>query len=128
MKNRFMRMKNKKGFTLLEVVIALALVSIICSLILPLTSSAMTSFTAAQTLRDAAASANKKMSMEQYNGSNKVKTGKTLYVTVKIYDQKSGLDFGAESKFSFSQTSATGGYDVTVTYYNLEQKQVTLGN
>ncbi|MCR4726136.1 MAG: type II secretion system GspH family protein [Clostridia bacterium] len=123
MKRVFKMRKNKRGFTLMEVVIALAVVGLICALILPLTSSAMASFNAAQEMRNVASTANKEMATSKYaTDSSSEKRKKDLYVTVR-FDE---LAIKSESKLKFSQTGASESkYGSTVTYYDLEQINVT---
>lgn len=111
--------KNKKGFTLMEVVIALAVVGLICSLILPLTASAINSFNAAQQMRNVANAATKKMATTKYGDSGKDKV--TLYITVTFPT----LGVKSESKFKFSgSTEKESTYGSQVTYYELEQINV----
>ena len=115
-----MRKKNKKGFTLLEVVIALAVVSLICALVLPLTNSAMNSFNAAQSMRDTASTTGKRMSTIKYKDSGK--SEEKMYVTIK-YNNSLGIT--TESQLLFSKTEASNAkYDIKITYYDLEQKNV----
>ena len=119
MKKSILRFKNKKGFTLMEVVIALAVVGLICALVLPLTASAMSSFNAAQEMRSIATNATSKMSTVKYGADGKSK--KTMYVTVKF----ESLGIKTENKMKFSQTDASDSkYGSKVTYYDLEQVNV----
>lgn len=112
---RFLRrVKGSRGFTLMEVVVALAVVGIIAALILPLVSSAITSFSAANSLRNTAVSAEKKNAMG--DSSNKLND---VYVTVQL--DTYGRSLVAESRFKFTSSSASESkYDVTVTYYELK--------
>ena len=114
MKRFFRRMKGKKGFTLMEVVIALAVVGIISAMILPLVSSAMTSFSAANSLRKTAVQVGEKNA--KGDASNALTD---MYVTIHL--DTTGRASNAESKFKFTKSSANESkYDVTVTYYELK--------
>jgi len=106
----------------MEVVIALAVVGLICALVLPLTSSAMASFNAAQEMRDVATTANKEMATSKFStDSSTEKNKKTMYVTVR-FDE---LAIKTESKLRFSETGASESkYGSAVTYYDLEQINV----
>ena len=120
MRKLLRKIKNKKGFTLMEVVVALAIVGIVSSMILPLTTGAMASFRASQSLRDTAASASQKMSTTQHK-NNDSSLAQTLYVTISYND----IDVkNTESKLIFYKSTAKGDYDVNVTYYELDQKNV----
>ena len=99
----------------MEVVVALAVVGIIAALILPLVSSAITSFSAANSLRNTAVSAEKKNTM---GDSGNALTD--MYVTVQL-DVNGGRALVAESRFKFTKSTASESkYDVTVTYYELK--------
>ena len=109
--------KCKKGFTLIECVCALAVVGLFSALMLPLLSTAMSSFRVSDSIRKTASSAAKnnatlKTDSNQSSGSHQT----TLYVTVEY----SGINAYAESAFVFTESKATGGYDVVVTYYDLK--------
>ena len=107
------RMRGKKGFTLMEVVVALAVVGIIAAMILPLTASALTSFSAADSLRKTATSA------EDKNATGTSNTTADMYVTIHLDTDGNGAN--AESRFKFTKAeSKDSKYDVTVTYYELK--------
>ncbi|MBP5404720.1 MAG: type II secretion system protein [Clostridia bacterium] len=109
------RLKGKKGFTLMEVVIALAVVGMITALILPLVSGAIRSFALAKSLRTTATSAEK----ANATGSSS-NTLEDIYVTVRL--STSGGTETAESRYKFTRSSASDGkYDVQVTYYELKK-------
>ncbi len=111
----------------MEVVVALAVVGLMCSLVLPLTASAMNSFNAAQKMREVASGASKKMANEGYGVSGSKKAQETLYVTIEY----SSLKVKTESKLNFSSiknnadnSGNKNSYDIQITYYDLEQKNV----
>jgi len=119
MKRCFTRLKGKKGFTLMEVVVALAVVGIIAAMILPLVSSAMKSFSAANSLRNTAIAAEKKNTTGDSSNSFS-----DMYVTIQL-DTYGGATV-AESRFKFTKSTASESkYDVTVTYYELKKGDET---
>ena len=114
------RRMGKRGFTLMEVVIAIAVVGIISAMILPLASAAMQSFKAANALRTTAATA---------EADNAVKTNnpkETIYVKITLMnlrkaDTNQPYDRTSEMRYSFTKTTATDStYDIVVTYYELK--------
>ena len=116
--------KCKKGFTLIECVCAIAIVSIISALILPLTAGAIKSVRAAESLRTVANNAAQNLSENTTDKDHKQK----MYVKVdynvtqtndEIKEMVKGL--GAQSVFVFSKASAQDSdYQVQVTYYELK--------
>ena len=108
------RRLGKRGFTLMEVVVALAVVGIISAMILPLASAAIRSFAAAKALRTTATQAEK----ENAIGTNNEK--ETLYVTITLTNAQGGTR-SATSRFKFTKSTATDAkYDVQVEYYELK--------
>ena len=112
--------KSKKAFTLMECVCAIAIVSLISAIVLPLTSGAIKSFRAADSMRKVASAASYK-NATQASGitdpDTNVKNTKTLYVTISFTNPS----MQAESAFSFTQSTSTDSkYDVAVTYYDLK--------
>lgn len=109
------RLKGKKGFTLMEVVLALAVVGMITAMILPLVSGAIRSFALANSLRTTATKAEK----SNATGGSANSTA-DVYVTVRL-STKSGTET-AESRYKFTKSSASDSkYDVQVTYYELKK-------
>ena len=114
MKRFFGRIRGKKGFTLMEVVIALAVVGLISAMLLPLLSSAIKSFSAANSLRNTSVSA------ETNNTTGTSNSTVDMYVTIHLDTDASGGST-AESKFKFTKSTASESkYAVTVTYYELK--------
>lgn len=116
--------KCKKGFTLMECVCAIAIVSIISALILPLTAGAIKSVRAAESLRTQANNAAKNLSETKTDKDHKQK----MYVKVDYNVSQNNEDvkslvknLGAQSVFVFSKASAQDTqYQVEVTYYELK--------
>ena len=114
MRRFFRRSKGKKGFTLMEVVVALAVVGIIAAMLLPLISSAMQSFSAAASLKRTATAA------EKANATSTSNTLTDMYITIHLDTNGGGSN--AESRFKFTKSTASESkYDVTVTYYELKK-------
>lgn len=111
--------KNTRGFTLMECVCAIAIVGLLAALLLPLTSSAIISMRASDSLRKAAMDAAKNNATNATVLSGSDKNVHTMYVTVHIYGY-SGNQTKSESAFVFTTSTATGKYDVQVTYYDLK--------
>ena len=108
--------KGKKGFTLMEVVVALAVVGIISAIILPLLATAVRSFTAAEKLRTTAATASKSNATANVADDKK----DTLYVTVQFEGTQQTMKAMGEG-YKFTKTEAKDKqYDVVVTYYELK--------
>ena len=119
--------KCKRGFSLMECVCALALVGLISTAILPLTSSALQSLRTSNSIRSTASSATDVNATRQTSKENG--NQKTMYVTVS-YTVKDGNKTGsleAESAFVFTESTATSGdnTNVTVTYYDLKYGKET---
>ena len=111
------RRLGKRGFTLMEVVVALAVVGIISAMILPLASAAIRSFAAANALRTTATKA------ETENAIGTSNTKETLYVTV-TYTGTLGGSRAATSRFKFTKSTAKDDkYDVLVEYYELKYEE-----
>lgn len=111
----------------MECVCALALVGLISTAILPLTSSALQSLRTSNSIRSTASSATDVNATRQTSKENG--NQKTMYVTVS-YTVKDGNKTGsleAESAFVFTESTATSGdnTNVTVTYYDLKYGKET---
>ena len=111
--------KNSRGFTLMECVCAIAIVGLLAAVLLPLTSSAIISMRASDSLRKASMEAAKQNATTATVLTGDGKNVQTLYVSVHIYGFN-GLATRAESAFVFTKSEATGNYDVKVTYYDLK--------
>ena len=116
---RFFR-KNGKGFTLMECVCAIAIVGMLSAVILPLTSSAIVSMRASDSLRQAAMDAAKQNATTATVTSGNKKNVETMYVKIDAWY------FSSESAFVFTKSEATGGYDIKVTYYDLKYGNETI--
>ena len=118
--------KNGKGFTLMECVCAIAIVGLLSALLLPLTSSAIVSMRASDSLRKAAMDAAQKNATTATVLSGSGKNVQTLYVNVDIDGANGARMVRSESAFVFTKSEATGGYDVKVTYYDLKYGKETV--
>ena len=127
--------KNRKGFTLMECVCAIAIVGLLSAVLLPLTSSAIVSMKTSNELRRAAEAAaySDATTATVVNGKNK--NVETMYVTVTISEprKKEQTDNDpapdviatTESAFAFLKSQETGEYNVQVTYYDLKYGKET---
>jgi len=111
--------KNSKGFTLMECVCAIAIVGLLAALLLPLTSSAIISMRASDSLRKASMDAAYQNATSATVFSGTGKNVHTMYVKVNIYGYNA-LSSSSESAFVFTESQATGKYEVQVTYYDLK--------
>jgi len=96
----------------MECVCALAVVGIVSAVLLPLLSTSMASFKFSDSIRDTASTA----SSVNATKVTETKDETTLYVTIDY----NNINASAESAFLFTKSSATGDYDVQVTYYDLK--------
>jgi len=117
MRRMWKHLKNKKGFTLMEAVLAIAIVGIIAAIVMPLLSNAINTFKAASALQKTA-------SDTEYKNATANNDLTDIYVTVKLDTNGGGEK--AESRFKFSQaTTQDGKYDIEITYYELKKGDET---
>ena len=111
----------------MECVCAIAIVGLLSALLLPLTSSAIISMRASDSLRKASMEAANQNATTATVVTGKNRNVETMYVTVEFSSLGgSAAKVKSESAFIFTKSEATGNYDVKVTYFDLKYGKETV--